>query len=233
MSIFQTYSDLIEKYWAYPSFSEWRFFQLLSNTDTSILSVWMSTWWYGEAILAQVIDNVQIVATTIDKQWLESSLSLFDSLWIKNILWKIEDVWEINTYEDESFDIINARLVLHYLDVQRLRVALSELYRVLKKDWKIFVVVRSEKNIVETKNKTYNLDQISKLTTVSYLDDVWEIIVSSQRFFHSVDSIASELQDAWFVITSQNEYEERLCQDYARNIPSNKLDHLIEIVACK
>lgn len=218
----------------HPSLSEKRFMNFLSDDVLHCYSVWISTWGFGEAIMAKENWNRKIVATTVDDDWYKFSEKLFEKIWVADqIELRLEDVSKKNDYPNEHFDIIYARLVLHYLGKTDLESALSELYRVLKKWSKFFLVVKSEKNIQDGICKKHAFDQETKMTTVHYLDTDGKITNSAKRFYHTLETISDAVSNAGFEIEGVGEYEEKLCKDYARKEPSLIFDKVIELVAVK
>lgn len=129
-------------------------------------------------------------------------------------------------YPQGYFDYIYARLVLHYLPRSALQSALKELYRVLRTNGKIFVVVRSI-DCTEAREKSSRFDAHSGLTT--YVSDG----TSYARYFHSEESIQNHLTLAGFSIKHVNTYNEKLCIDFERTMPAKQIDSLIELLAIK
>lgn len=231
--IYASYLQKYKSFGMYPSISEQRFIEFVDNTMLNCLSIWISTWGFWEAILADIHKDRKIVATTIDVEWSCFSADLFKQLSLdEQIKVELQDISEPNTYEDNFFDLIYARLVLHYLDKEQLWIALSEIYRNLKPKWSLYIVIYW-KSIVSDSNRTYIYDEESCLTTVMCLDKSWDILSSFKRYFHTVESISNALEFAGFKIQSIDEYQERLCRDYARRQPSETEDDLIEVIAVK
>ena len=190
----------------FPSISEQRFLESCNDDYLTVLSIWISTWWFWEAILALDNPKRNIVATTIDERWMEYSQEFFEKIWVSHqIKTKLEDVSKKSNYDDNFFDTVYARLVLHYLSEQKLQVALSELYRVMKKNAKIHIVVRSKNDLLTDEYRKYEYDNISKYTTTLYLDKTWEVTGSSKRFFHTRETISRYINEAWFEISSIEE----------------------------
>lgn len=199
----------------------------LSQNDLKIYSVGISTGGRAEIRMAMDHPERHIVATTIDCKGAESAKNQIKSFNLENqIEIKIEDVAEKLPYPHQTFDYIYARLILHYLPEKSLCEALNELYRVLKKDGKMFVVVRSVAcpEVLDSKS---HFDPNTHLTT--YLsDNAWY-----SRFFHSEESIQHYLKLVGFSIRHIDTYQEQLCIDFERTKPSKNLDNLIEVLASK
>lgn len=104
--------------------------------------------------------------------------------------------------------------------------ALRELYRVLRTEGKIFIVVRSV-DCVEASDKTAKFNDLTGLTSYSSGGK------SYSRFFHSQESIKEHLSLAGFTIEHVDAYREQLCIDFHRTQLSNRVDSLIEVLAIK
>lgn len=230
MKSYKEYLEELEKYWMYYSISEERLSKHFTDDKINCLSIWISTWWFWEVIFAKMNRKRNIIATTIDKKWFEFSKKLFSEQDVESqISTRLENVSKKNNYENNTFDLVYARLVLHYLEKDDLNYALSELHRVTKKWGKLLVVVISTKNISEW--STY--DEKTWVYTTPHFDQEGNIINVSKRSFHTTTSISKAISNAWFKIEDTNSYDERLCSDYERKKPSKKLDNLIEIIASK
>jgi ubiquinone/menaquinone biosynthesis C-methylase UbiE len=145
----------------------------------------------------------------------------------KQIKVKIEDVSQPLPYENEYFDFIYARLVLHYLSRVELGQALNELYRILKNEGRLFIVVRSSK-CQEAKNNNPTVDLFTGLTT--YTSNGGGLY---KRYFHSEDSIQEYLLASGYTIKYITSYEERICVDFQRTILAPSVDTLIEVLVSK
>lgn len=122
-----------------PSISERNGLELIRENDLNILSIGVSTAGAAEIEMAKRNKNRHVIATTIDKEGFEFTKNVISEYRLeKRIEVKIEDVSKRMSYSNDYFDFIYARLVLHYLDNENLRKALSEIYRVIKKSRKIF-----------------------------------------------------------------------------------------------
>ena len=129
-------------------------------------------------------------------------------------------------YPDEYFDFIYARLVLHYLQRTDLVNALNELYRVLKKQGKIFVVVRSDQcQQAHSQDAIYNPETGMTTYTSNGL--------SFSRYFHGEQSIENYLKSTGFNIHHVKSYKEQLCIDFQRAQPASLVDILVEVLASK
>jgi SAM-dependent methyltransferase len=209
------------------SISETNGINFLSPTDKKIYCVGISTAGSAEIKMAQSDRMRHIIATTIDPKGAEYTMQRIKELGLLDqIEVKIENVSEPLTYPSCNFDYIYARLVLHYLDKDALALALSELYRVLRKQGKIFIVVRSI-DCVETSDITARFDPATGLTTYSLAGK------SYSRYFHSKESIKEALCLAGFSIVHMDVYKEQLCEDFYRLKLSRQKDALIEVLAEK
>lgn len=209
------------------STSEENGIKILIQDDKKIYSVGISTG--GAAEIRMLTDHPErhIIATTIDVKGAEFAKKQVDSVGLSNrIEIKIEDVSQPLPYPKEYFDYIYARLVLHYLPKTSLQSALKELYRALRKNGKIFVIVRST-NCPEAQDKNAKLDAYSGLTTYMSGGN------SYSRYFHNEESIQNYLIQAGFSIRHASTYLEQLCVDFERKIPSKQVDSLIEVLATK
>ena len=115
---------------------------------------------------------------------------------------------------------------MHYLTKNALTSALTELYRVLRTEGKIFIVVRSV-DCLEASDKAAKFDALTGLTTYSSEGK------SYSRYFHNQESIRKHLSLAGFTIKQMDAYQEQLCVDFQRMKPSSQIDSLIEVVAVK
>ncbi len=122
------------------SISERNGIDFLCPTDKKIYSVGISIGGLAEIKMTQSDRQRHIIATTID---LAGAERIRESGLSDEIEVKIEDVSQPLPYPNCHFDYIYARLVLHYLAKDALTSALAELYRILRTEGKIFIVVRS------------------------------------------------------------------------------------------
>lgn len=205
----------------YTSTSESNGINFLSSEDRKIYSVGISTGGGAEIKMALQNAKLEVIATTIDLEGAEFAKKCIEEASLSDqIAVKIEDVSKPLPYPDETFDYIYARLVLHYLPKDKLTAALSELHRVLRKEGRIFVVVRSM-DCLEAKLGKF--DPGTHLTTYS----------SYSRYFHSKGSITRYLSAAGFTISHTDSYQERLCVDFQRTKLADQIDSLIEVVGIK
>lgn len=229
MNIEETLTQLGSK----PSESEENGLGLITNTYQSIFSPGISTGGFAE--IRMVVENPdrKVIATTIDEKGLAVAKENIKKLNLDNqIEAKLEDLTKEFPYKKDQFDFIYARLVLHYLKAQDLDKVLSNFYNSLQKDGKLFVIVRSEKNI-DTDEKRNNYDPVTKITKVPYRNNKGEIEAWGIRYFHSPKTIKEHLEKAGFTIDYIKEYQERLYVDFMRTKASPRLDHLIEVLASK
>jgi ubiquinone/menaquinone biosynthesis C-methylase UbiE len=212
----------------YPSLSENNALEILDKQDLSIYSVGISTG--GNAEIRMVAANPQrrVIATTIDVNGASFAKEKIESKnYSEQIQVKLEDVSESLPYESFTFDFIYARLVLHYLPKDKLALSLDELYRILKKNGRIFVVVRSA-NTYAAKLDDATYDPVTGFTTyIGYDKKIYS------RFFHTEQSIQEALRSSNFKIESIKNYQEFICSDFERTDLSPFADELIEIVASK
>lgn len=212
----------------YQSFSENNGIANLKNDDLQIYSIGISTGGIAEMRMAELNPQRIVIATTLDAKGADFAREQIEAKGLsKQVIVKIEDVSKPLPYEDCSFDFIYARLVLHYLPKIELLQALDELHRVLKKNGKIFIVVRSLKCYEATFENAIH-DPITGLTTYTSNDGS-----SYSRFFHSENSIQEYLKSMGFTIQHVNSYEEQLCIDFQRTQLSPYIDPLIEVVSLK
>lgn len=113
-----------------------------------------------------------------------------------------------------------------YLAKDALISALAELYRILRTQGKLFVVVRSV-DCIEASDKAARFDALTGLTTYSSGGK------SYSRYFHSQESIKESLSLTGFAIEHMDAYQEQLCVDFHRKQLSSQLDSLIEVLATK
>ncbi len=198
-----------------------------------IYSVGISTAGAAELRMAESNPERHITATTIDEKGVDSARKQIMKHGInKQIDVRLEDVSKPLPYPDEHFDYIYARLVLHYLPEQALAPALRELYRVLQKGGKLFIVVRSA-DCPDAIRDSSTLDIETGLTTYIDATDSRTTPKKLQRFFHSKNSITEFVQAAGFGVDAITSYDEKLFQDFNRTIEAPHFDKLIELIATK
>ena len=194
----------------------------------NIYSVGVSTGGIAEIRMAELRPDATIVATTLDEKGVEFSRSIIADAGLKDrVTVKLEDVSEPLPYENESFDYVYARLVLHYLTKQALPAALSELHRVLKPSAGIFVVVRSTE-CPDFKKDGATYDEETGLTR--YIGGDGKVCF---RQFHTQDSITKAMTAAGFTIDSVEQYDEQLFIDYERKQIAPHTDNVIALAGHK
>ncbi len=212
--------------------SEKRGLRLLDKNVEKILSVGISTGGSAEINFVRKCPNCEVIATTVDEKGLDftnDKLKQFEES--KRIVTKIEDVSKKMPYEDNTFDFIYARLVLHYLNKQQLEDALEEIYRVLKPNGKFFVVARNNKEWELTRPEfIISYDEKTNITT--YWEQ-WDYKIIRKRQFLSEEQLKDALTRHNFKIKSCKSYREYLYTDYERTIKSNKPNFLTELIATK
>lgn len=217
-----------------PSKSEKRGLKLLSPDMENILSVGISTGGSAEINMAKACPKAKVIATTIDEKGLKFSIEKMSKYpESSRIEAKIEDVSNPMPYDDNTFDYVYARLVLHYLNKQQLNDALNEIYRVLKPNGKFFIVARNNKEWELTKPEfIISYDEETNITT--YYEQ-WKKEVIRKRQFLSEEQIEEVLLKHGFKIKSVKSYKERLFTDYERTKKnqSKKPNFLTEVVAVK
>ena len=210
--------------------SEKRGLKLLDGSFENILSVGISTGGSAEIMMAKMCPNAKIIATTIDEKGLEfSNTQILKYGLAQQIETKIEDVSKKTNYEDNKFDFIYARLVLHYLDKYQLDDALSEIYRILKPNGKFFVVARS-KDEWELKIPGAIIDYDPDTNLTTYRNQTNTI---DKRQFLSKEEFCVQLEKYNFKILRCKAYKEYLYTDYQRTNKSKKANSIIEFVVNK
>lgn len=204
--------------------------RLLKDTDLQILSVGVSTGGVAEVRMAMSNPNRHIVATTVDdKGAADAKNYIKEKGFSKQIEVRLEDVSEPLSYDDDYFDYIYARLVLHYLPKDKLDKTLLELKRVLKPGGLLFIVVRSV-YCPDAKSKDAKYDNTTGMTTIISRTNLDH---SYSRYFHTEDSIKAHLISSGINIRHIKSYEEQLFVDFMREVLAPHKDHVIEIVGEK
>lgn len=216
------------------SISELHGIELIDNKDLNILSVGISTAGSAEIEMAKRNPKAKIVATTLDEKGIKSTQKkILEQGLSERIQLKIEDISQKLTYRDEIFQYVYARLVLHYLDNERLKNALSEIHRILTKEGKLYIVVRSE-NAWEAKLDGSDFDETTGLTKHPDLRTYGtDHVKYCYRRLHSVQSIKDFLKEAGFEVEYTKVYNEYLSIDYNREELNDKPSELIEVLAIK
>ena len=194
----------------------------LTDEDLRIYCVGISTAGSAEVRMARGNSKRQITTTTVDKEGAEFVEKMVAQEGLSNqISVKLEDVSEPLPYEDQSFDFIYARLVLHYLAKADLERALAELFRILRDGGRLFVVVRA------LEDPSLVVDPETGYTTYSSNGEPY------QRYFQTVESIRDHVSAAGFNVTYTEIYEEHLCHDFYRKLPSKSVNTVIELLSSK
>lgn len=223
----------MEKIFKY-SKSEKRGLKLLKPSMKNILSIGISTGGSAEINMAKICPNAKIITTTVDEKGLQYSIDKMSQFKeYKQIEAKIEDVSKPMGYENDTFDFIYARLVLHYLNKEELNKALKELYRVLKPNGTIFIVARNTKEWeIAKKEYIVEYDEDTNMTTYYVQGKKDEI---AKRQFLSEEQLEKVLTEHNFKIKRIKSYKEKLYTDYERTKKnqSKKANSLTEVVAYK
>ena len=216
------------------SISEKNGINLLEEKDINILSVGVSTAGTAEIEMVKRNPKSHIIATTIDEVGIKNTQKIIQDCNLEErIELKIEDISEKLDYKNETFDYVYARLVLHYLDNQKLTNALNEINRILKKNGKFFVVVRSV-NAWEAKLEGSSYDEKTGLTKHPDLRTYGtDNVKYCYRRLHSEESIREFLEKTGFLVKHIKTYEECLSIDYDRKNMNEKASELIEVLAIK
>ena len=217
-----------------PSKSEKRGLKQLQPTMKNILSIGISTGGSAEIKMAKTCPNAKIVATTIDQKGLNFSIEKMSNYKeFDQIEAKIEDVSKPMPYDDNTFDYVYARLVLHYLNKQQLNDALNEIYRILKKDGILFVVARNNKEW-ELQKPEFLISYNEETNMTTYYAQ-WQKKNIDKKQFLSEEQLNEVLTAHNFKIKSIKSYRERLYTDYERTRKnrSKKPNYLTEVVAIK
>lgn len=227
-----TKAEILESLGAKPSISEEHGLSLIDQDDLVVFSPGISTAGFAEIRMAQANPLRKVVATTIDERGLKFAQEVIDEVGFQDqIETKLEDLREAGDYPREYFDFIYARLVLHYLSAQDLDKVLANFHRTLKPDRKLFIVVRSAKNIPNSRDIA--VDEKTKLTSIPHRNAQGQVTYLETRYFHTPDSIRQHLEQASFDIKHIEEYREQLYKDFMRKEFSPNFDHVIEVQAAK
>ena len=223
----------MEKVFKY-SKSEKRGLKLLNSNMEKILSIGISTGGSAEIAMAKKCPNAKIIATTIDEKGLAFSVEKLSNFKEFNqIDVRIEDVSKSMPYEDNNFDFIYARLVLHYLTKQQLEKVLKEIHRVLKPNGILFIVARNNKEWeIAKKEYIIEYDEETNMTTY-YVQGRKE--ETAKRQFLSEEQLESLINKYNLKIKRIKSYKEKLYTDYERTRKnrSKKANYLTEVVAFK
>lgn len=205
---------------------------MLNSKTKNILSIGISTGGSAELKFAKICKEAKVIATTIDENGLEfTKMQLEKHEEGRRVDAKIEDISKKMPYEDDVFDFVYARLVLHYLTKQELVVAFNEIFRVLKPGGIFFVVARSRSEWELQKPEfIISYDEATNITT--YYEQ-WKKDVIRKRQFFSESELKEICENFGFKIKRVKSYKEYLYTDYERTKKSSKPNHLIEVVATK
>lgn len=217
-----------------PSTSEEHGINLITEKDLNILSIGISTAGSAEIKMAEKNHNSHIIATTIDKEGLNYTKNIIEQYGLSDrIETKLEDVSEKMPYNDEFFDFVYARLVLHYLDNENLTNALKEIKRVMKKHGRLYIVVRS-RDEWEAKLEGASYDENTGITKYPKYDTLGtDNVEYLYRRLHTVDSLSSFLVAEGFDIKYIKEYKEQSYKDYKRTEKVKYPNSLIECLCEK
>lgn len=217
-----------------PSKSEENGINLITANDLNILSIGISTVGSAEIKMAEKNRNSHIIATTIDKEGLNYTKNIIEQYGLsERIETKLEDISEKMPYNDEFFDFVYARLVLHYLDNENLTNALKEIKRVMKKHGRLYIVVRS-RDEWEAKLEGASYDENTGITKYPKYDTLGtDNVEYLYRRLHTVDSLSSFLVAEGFDIKYIKEYKEQSYKDYKRTEKVKYPNSLIECLCEK
>ena len=217
-----------------PSKSEENGINLITANDLNILSIGISTAGSAEIKMVEKNRNSHIIATTIDKEGLNYTKNIIEQYGLSDrIETKLEDISEKMPYNDEFFDFVYARLVLHYLDNENLTNALKEIKRVMKKHGRLYIVVRS-RDEWETKLEGASYDENTGITKYPKYDTLGtDNVEYLYRRLHTVDSLSSFLVAEGFDIKYIKEYKEQSYKDYKRTEKVKYPNSLIECLCEK
>ena len=217
-----------------PSKSEENGINLITANDLNILSIGISTEGSAEIKMAEKNRNSHIIATTIDKEGLNYTKNIIEQYGLsERIETKLEDISEKMPYNDEFFDFVYARLVLHYLDNENLTNALKEIKRVMKKHGRLYIVVRS-RDEWEAKLEGASYDENTGITKYPKYDTLGtDNVEYLYRRLHTVDSLSSFLVAEGFDIKYIKEYKEQSYKDYKRTEKVKYPNSLIECLCEK
>lgn len=225
-------AKILESLDSKPSASEEHGLALIKQEDLIIFSPGISTAGFAEIKMARSNPRRKVIATTIDEKGLDFARRVIEEVGFANqIETRLEDLREVVGYPDNFFDFIYARLVLHYLSSQDLDAVLANFDKVLKDDGKLFVVVRSVKNIPERDDVLF--DEKTRMTSIPHYDPGGSVSYWETRYFHTPESIRQHLEQAGFDVVGTQEYQEQLYKDFMRKEISPNFDHIIEVIASK
>jgi SAM-dependent methyltransferase len=205
----------------------------LTDRDRLIYSIGVSTGGVAEIRMAEANPKRHIIATTVDQQGVDFARRyVTEHRFSDRIEVKLEDVSQPLRYPDNHFDLVYARLVLHYLGRAALQSALAEIHRILKPGGRLFVVVRSDQ-CAHAHMPDSVLDPATGLTEYSETHPKTGEQMRIQRFFHSEQSISGFVTAAGFRVDRVTSYDEQLYKDFERRVLDYKVDNLVELLAVK
>jgi cyclopropane fatty-acyl-phospholipid synthase-like methyltransferase len=224
-------SEILKQLETNHSVSEENGLALIEHDDLIVFSPGISTAGFAEIRMARENSLRKIIATTIDKKGLAFADQVIKEASLTHqIETRLEDLREAN-YPENYFDFIYARLVLHYLSSKDLNTVLANFCRILKDSGKLFVVVRSDKNIPDRNDLSF--DEETQMTSIPHYDKEGNVSYMETRYFHSPKTIHKHLEKAKFTISKTLSYQEQLYKDFMRKEISPNFDHIIEIHASK
>lgn len=202
----------------------------ITENDLLVLSIGISTGGAAEIRMLRSNPKRHIIATTLDEDGIESVREKVRRMGLSNhIELRLEDISAENlAYEDEMFDFVYARLVLHYLSAQKLETALGSLHRIIKPGGKLFVVVRSTDSPELQESPHVSYDETTCLTTYQSPSGTF-----ATRYFHTVESISAALETNGFRLEAISKFDEKLSPDFERNSGIWVLNNVIEVLAKK
>lgn len=182
-------NSILDELGAKPSISEEHGLALLSKTDLNVFSPGISTAGFAEIRMAKQNKERKIVATTIDDKGLDFANEVIKQMGLGSQIETRNEDLRSSDYPENYFDFIYARLVLHYLSYSDLDNVLSMFYKSLKNNGRVFVVVRSIKN-VDYNDPNITFDSNTKLTTIYYRNKEGQVDGNSVRYFHTPKSMS-------------------------------------------
>lgn len=225
---------LLESLGSKPSKSEENGLNSIPKSALVVFSPGISSAGFAEIRMAQQNPDRRIITTTINQEGLDFAQETIEEVGVDNqITAKLEDLREMEGYQDESVDFIYARLVLHYLNKQDLDVVMAEFYKMLKPGGKMFIVVRSANNVPKGDPYVEHDSETMMTSMPHYLDESDEPTYMCTRYFHTVETMTQHLEATGFRVTLRKQYDEQLYTDFKRENLSDILDNVIEIHAEK
>jgi ubiquinone/menaquinone biosynthesis C-methylase UbiE len=168
--------EILEGLGAKPSESEERGLALIEDSELNIFCPGISSAGFAEIRMARANKYRKVIATTIDEKGLVFADKVISEVGLQNqIETRLEDLRGESNYPDNYFDRVYARLVLHYLSEQDLDKVLGDFWRVLKPEGKLYVVVRSVKNIPDRDDVKYDEKTKPRLLIIKTTEksDIW------------------------------------------------------------